>query len=165
MAQMFMPAKWETKYETLKTEEKTWKDLDEEDSFVKIGDPVVQVLEGTDALEKSEPEPVDKTNLAPGIRRIARRRPPPRRRHAAAVAGRCDGSRKHDRADVPHAPGTVVVGFAVQPVELQPGHRAHVIARGVEEGFFFSLGALAQANVCLDLDIVPGVADGILALR
>ena len=65
MAQMFMPAKWETKYETLKTEEKTWEDLDEEDSFVKIGDPVVQVLEGTDALEKSEPEPVDKTNLAP----------------------------------------------------------------------------------------------------
>ena len=41
-------------------------------------------------------------------------------------------------------PGTVVVGFAVQPVELESGHRAHVIARGVEEGFFFFLGALAQ---------------------
>ena len=65
MAQIFMPAKWETKYETLKTEEKTWEDLDEEDSYVKIGDPVVQVLEGTDALEESEPEPVDETNLAP----------------------------------------------------------------------------------------------------
>ena len=35
-------------------------------------------------------------------------------------------------------------GFAVQPVELEPGHRAHVIARGVEEGFLFFLGALAQ---------------------
>ena len=38
------PPKWVTKYETLKTEEKTWENLEEEDSYVKIGDPVVQAL-------------------------------------------------------------------------------------------------------------------------
>ena len=65
LAQVFMPPMWKTKYETLKTEEKTWENLDEEDSYVKIGDPVVQVLEGTDAQEKSELEPVDETNSAP----------------------------------------------------------------------------------------------------
>ena len=43
-ARLFMPAKWETKHETLKTEENTWEDLNEEESYVKIGDPVVQVL-------------------------------------------------------------------------------------------------------------------------
>ena len=53
LSQLFMPAKYETRYETLKTEEKTWEDLDEEDSYVKIGDPVVQVLEGTNALRES----------------------------------------------------------------------------------------------------------------
>ena len=39
-----MPPKWIEKYETLKTEEKTWEDLSEEESYVKTGDPVVQVL-------------------------------------------------------------------------------------------------------------------------
>ena len=103
MAQMFMPAKWETKYETLKTEEKTWEDLDEEDSYVKIGDPVVQVLEGTDALEKSEQSPLSKPTW---LRRNQKNSPT----EAAAPSSarcrrgrRCDGSRKHDRADVPHA--------------------------------------------------------------
>ena len=39
-----MPPEWTTDYvETLKTEEKTWEDLDEEESYVKVGDPVVQV--------------------------------------------------------------------------------------------------------------------------
>ena len=41
----FMPPKWVTKYETLKTEENTWEDLDESESYVKSGDPVVQVTE------------------------------------------------------------------------------------------------------------------------
>ena len=44
LAGLFMPAKWETKHETLKTEENTWDDLNEEESYVKTGDPVVQVL-------------------------------------------------------------------------------------------------------------------------
>ena len=41
---MFMPPKWITKYETLKTEEQTWEDLDEKSSYVKVGDPVIQVI-------------------------------------------------------------------------------------------------------------------------
>lgn len=44
LAQALMPPKWVTRYETLKTEERTWEDLDEKESFVKIGDPVVQVF-------------------------------------------------------------------------------------------------------------------------
>ena len=44
LAGLFMPVKLDTKHETLKTEEKTWEDLDEKKSYVKTGDPVVQVL-------------------------------------------------------------------------------------------------------------------------
>lgn len=44
LSEALMPPKWVTKYETLKTEEKTWEDLKEEESYVKTGDPVVQVL-------------------------------------------------------------------------------------------------------------------------
>ena len=53
LSKLFMPTEYETRYETFKTEEKTWEDLDEEDSYVKIGDPVVQVLEGTNTLRES----------------------------------------------------------------------------------------------------------------
>ena len=45
LSQILTPPKWVTKYETLKTQEKTWEDLDEKESYVKIGDPVVQVLD------------------------------------------------------------------------------------------------------------------------
>ena len=48
LAEMFLPAKHVTKYETLKTTEKTWEDLEESESYVKTGDPVVQVLEEVD---------------------------------------------------------------------------------------------------------------------
>jgi len=44
LADLFMPPKYVTKYETLKTTEKTWEDLEEKESFVKTGDPVVQVI-------------------------------------------------------------------------------------------------------------------------
>ena len=44
-SRVLMPPKWVTKYETLKTEEKTWEDLDEERSYVKTGDPVIQIIE------------------------------------------------------------------------------------------------------------------------
>ena len=40
-----MPPKYVNRPETLKTEEKTWEDLDETKSYVKTGDPVVEVLE------------------------------------------------------------------------------------------------------------------------
>jgi hypothetical protein len=53
---LFMPAKWETRYETLKTEEKTWEDLEEEDSYVKTGDPVVQVVADASVLQESKRE-------------------------------------------------------------------------------------------------------------
>ena len=55
-SEILMPAKWETRYETLKTEEKTWEDLEEEDSYVKTGDPVVQVMTDTDILQGPERE-------------------------------------------------------------------------------------------------------------
>ena len=42
---MFMPPNYVTKYETLKTTEKTWEDLDERQSYVKIGDPVIRIFE------------------------------------------------------------------------------------------------------------------------
>ena len=43
-ANALMPPKHIIKYETLKTAEKTWEDLSEEESYVKIGDPVIQVI-------------------------------------------------------------------------------------------------------------------------
>lgn len=52
-ARMLMPPKWVTKYETLKTDEKTWEDLPESKSYVKSGDPVVQVLEKVDVGESA----------------------------------------------------------------------------------------------------------------
>jgi hypothetical protein len=48
LASLFMPAKYETKYETLKTTEKTWENLSESESYVKTGDPAVQVVEEID---------------------------------------------------------------------------------------------------------------------
>jgi hypothetical protein len=43
LPQLFLPPEYVTQYETLKTEEKTWEDLSEGESYVKHGDPVVQV--------------------------------------------------------------------------------------------------------------------------
>ena len=43
-----MPPNWVTKYETFKKEQETADELDEEDSRVKTGDPVVQVIEKTE---------------------------------------------------------------------------------------------------------------------
>lgn len=52
LAQHLMPPKWVTNYETLKTNEQTWEDLSEEESFVKTGDPVVQVTTQIDECEE-----------------------------------------------------------------------------------------------------------------
>ena len=41
---LFEPARYTRKYETLKATEGTWEELHEEDSIVKLGDPVVQVI-------------------------------------------------------------------------------------------------------------------------
>ena len=44
-SKLLMPPKWVANYETLKTEEKTWEDLSEKESYVKTGDPVIQVFD------------------------------------------------------------------------------------------------------------------------
>ena len=51
LSSVFAPPRWIHEYETLKTEEATWEDLDEKDSYVSTGDPVVQVLND----EKEDP--------------------------------------------------------------------------------------------------------------
>jgi hypothetical protein len=51
-----LPPKYVTKYETLKTDEKSWEDIEEEQSYVKVGDPVVEVTE----LASIQDEDVDK---------------------------------------------------------------------------------------------------------
>ncbi|HJP91231.1 MAG TPA: hypothetical protein VJ875_04700 [Pyrinomonadaceae bacterium] len=43
LSDILLPPKYVNKQETLKTTEKTWEDLDEKESYVKTGDPVVQV--------------------------------------------------------------------------------------------------------------------------
>jgi hypothetical protein len=45
---LFLPPEFLTWQETLKTQEKTWEDLSEENSYVKTGDPAVQVMEQVD---------------------------------------------------------------------------------------------------------------------
>ena len=60
LSNALMPPRWVTKYETLKTEEKTWEDLKEKDSYVKTGDPVVQVFpteNGEESVQKGEKLP------------------------------------------------------------------------------------------------------------
>lgn len=51
---IFDPPKFVRKYETLKTDESTWEELDEDESFVKTGDPVEEILIETDAADSTE---------------------------------------------------------------------------------------------------------------
>lgn len=51
IARAFAPSRFITTTETLKKSEKPWEDLKEEESFVKTGDPVVQVI----LVEEEEP--------------------------------------------------------------------------------------------------------------
>jgi hypothetical protein len=44
LARQFEPPRYETRYDTLKTDESTWEDLDESESFVKTGDPVREIV-------------------------------------------------------------------------------------------------------------------------
>ncbi len=44
-ARLFEPPKWETRYETLKTNETTWDELTEEESYISTGDPVMQIFD------------------------------------------------------------------------------------------------------------------------
>ena len=45
---LFIPPRWVRQYETLKTDETTWENLKEEDSYVATGDPVVEVIDDSD---------------------------------------------------------------------------------------------------------------------
>lgn len=54
LSRLFLPPEYVVQYETLKTQEKTWEDLSEEQSYVKSGDPVVEVMvEVDDSTELS----------------------------------------------------------------------------------------------------------------
>lgn len=64
IAKMFTPPKWVDYYETLKTEEKTWEDLDESASYVKTGDPVIQVEEEVEPKQEPTVEVADSTPQA-----------------------------------------------------------------------------------------------------
>jgi hypothetical protein len=59
LTRLFMPPKWVTKYETFKTDESTWETLTEEESIVKTGDPVEQILSELEELngEQSQEAP------------------------------------------------------------------------------------------------------------
>lgn len=57
IANMLKPPKWVAKYETLRTDEQTWEDLEEDESIVKTGDPVVQVIEQEKELNGEENNP------------------------------------------------------------------------------------------------------------
>ena len=48
LTRIFEPPKWETHVETLETHENAREELPEEESFVKTGDPVVQVIEDSE---------------------------------------------------------------------------------------------------------------------
>ncbi len=50
---LLMPPRWITQYETLRMKDKNWDDLDEKDSYVKIGDPVIQVIEEVAAEQEN----------------------------------------------------------------------------------------------------------------
>ena len=43
-----LPRQWVVKYETLRADDKDWDDLDAADSYVKIGDPVIQFIPPND---------------------------------------------------------------------------------------------------------------------
>lgn len=54
LSELLNPPKWVEKVQTLKTNEKTWEDLEESESFVKVGDPVEQVFEEQKVLKTKE---------------------------------------------------------------------------------------------------------------
>jgi hypothetical protein len=55
VAKSLLPPRWITEYETLRTPEKTWEDIDERESLVKVGDPAVEVLKSESDDRKGFP--------------------------------------------------------------------------------------------------------------
>jgi hypothetical protein len=48
LGKAFEPPKWVSVTETLKTQERSWQDISESESYVKTGDPVEQVIDDVD---------------------------------------------------------------------------------------------------------------------
>ena len=48
LSKAFLPQEWIAERETIKTEERTWDDIDETENYVKTGDAVVQVIAETE---------------------------------------------------------------------------------------------------------------------
>ena len=63
-ASLFEPPNWVTRSETLKTTEDTWEDLSEQDSYVKTGDPAVQVSDSMTTEEEDAPVTHDRAATA-----------------------------------------------------------------------------------------------------
>ncbi len=49
---LFYPPKWEDRYETLRLKDASLEEIDESDSYVSTGDPVVQVVKATHLAER-----------------------------------------------------------------------------------------------------------------
>ena len=56
-----MPPEWIKKHETLRAEDKAWSPLSEEDSYVKVGDPVIEVINLREMEQKEAQKAIDQT--------------------------------------------------------------------------------------------------------
>ena len=57
-----MPPEWIEKYETLRAKDKALSPLSEEDSYVKVGDPVVQVIDLREIKEKNTQRAIEQAD-------------------------------------------------------------------------------------------------------
>ena len=64
-SKFLMPQKWVSEYETLKSTEKTWEPLSEEESYVEIGDPVVQVIDNREEVARETELPQNLATASP----------------------------------------------------------------------------------------------------
>lgn len=69
LAEFLMPQKWANEYETLKSQEKTWEPMSEQESYVEIGDPVVQVLDNREGVARETELPQNLATASTGSRR------------------------------------------------------------------------------------------------
>lgn len=51
-----LPPRWVKEYETLSNEDRPWDEIEESQSFVKVGDPVIQVIDSTDGTHDADAE-------------------------------------------------------------------------------------------------------------
>jgi hypothetical protein len=58
------PAGWVYRVETLRAADAAWEDLSEEDSYVKTGDPVIQIVEGDELTNLADRPPEQRADPA-----------------------------------------------------------------------------------------------------